>query len=267
MRVLMCRKAAGPESRVQRFVNRASFATALMVGLALVPLPALAQTQGQIEAEPTVTITGTATLQVPADSGTLTIRWTLGAARGDAQKAEDDKAVAALDTLLRNAGAPAAVLRFTDEEPWVYARSDSPQDRQRVREVKVTLSGRSTITAALGQLRNHPIFEVSDADFECTCRDEAERRAEALAFGKARQSAEALATAAGGQVRGLVAISNQPYGFGLATQSATTGSGMPLEEASITTRAAERVSTVGRGLQVPLLEVNGMVFTVWKIGR
>jgi uncharacterized protein YggE len=154
-------------------------------------------------------VTGDAVLHAPADSATLTIAWVLGSAPGDAQQVEDDKIVARLSALLKDAGAGSAALRFPEGQPWMSSGDDDdPERAQRQRKVEVTITGRQTITDVLARLRNDPVFQVQGSLFDCTCHEDMDRRAEALAFGSARRSAEALATAAGGKLGGLVAVSN-----------------------------------------------------------
>ena len=236
----------------------------LLASLSMAPAPATAQDQSP----PTIVVTGDAVLHVPADSATFTIAWVLGSAPGDAQQAEDDKVVADLSALLKNAGAGAAPMRFSEEQPWMsYGDDDNPERAQRQRKVDITITGRQTITDVLTRLRNHPVLLVQGSVFGCTCAEEMGRRAEALAFAKARRSAEALAAAAGGHVSGLVAVSNQPYGFGMALPGFAASEGMALNEARIAAPPVDRVATTGTGLQAPLLNVRAMVFTVWQIGR
>jgi uncharacterized protein YggE len=236
--------------------------------LAALPLAA-APAAGQEQSPPTIIVTGDAVLHVPADSVTLTIAWVLGSAPGDAQQAEDDKIVAQLSGLLKDAGAGSAPLRFSEGQYWMsyHDDDDNPDRAQRQRKVDVTITGRDVITAVLARLRNHPVLQVQASDFGCTCKDDMARRAEALAFAKARRSAEALAIAAGARVTGLVAVSNLPYGFSMAMPGLAASSAMSLNEASITAAApVDRVPT-GSGLQAPLLDVRGAVFTMWRIGE
>jgi uncharacterized protein YggE len=237
----------------------------LLARLALAPTLALAQEQSP----PTIVVTGNAVLHVPADSATLTIGWVLGSAPGDAQQTEDSKAIAQLSTLLKEAGAGDAPLRFTDDQYWMPYRDDDddPERAQRQRRVEVTITGRQVITDALARLRNHPVLQVQESEFGCTCNDEMARRAEALAFAKARKSAEALAAAAGGHVSGLVAVSNQPYGFSMAMPGFAVSEAMSLNEASIMAAAPVNRVPAGSGLQAPLLDVRGAVFTMWRIGK
>lgn len=248
MRFLMC---AGPAT--------------LLASLALTPALTLAQEQSP----PTIVVTGNAVLHVPADSATLTIGWVLGSAPGDGQQAEDSKVIAQLSRLLTDAGAGDAPLRFTDDPYWMsyHDDDDNPERAQRQRKVEVTITGRQVITEVLARLRNHPVLQVQESEFGCTCNDEMERRAEALAFAKARRSAESLAAAAGGRVSGLAAVSNQPYGFSMVMPGFAASQAMSLNEASITPAPMDRAPGGGNGLQAPLLEVRGMVFTMWRLGR
>jgi uncharacterized protein YggE len=238
----------------------------LLAGLALAPTLARAQEQSP----PTIAVTGNAVLHVPADSATLTIAWVLGSAPGDAQQTEDAKIIAQLTALLKDAGAGNAPLRFSENQYWMTYGDDNenPERAQRQRKVDISITGRPVITEVLARLRNHPVLQVQGNEFSCTCHDEMERRAEALAFAQARKSAEALAAAAGGHVSGLVAVSNQPYGFSMAMPDFAASQAMSLNEASVKAPApVDRASTTGDGLQAPLLEVRGMVFTMWRLGR
>lgn len=237
----------------------------LLSAFALTSVPAA----GQEQSPPTIVVTGDAVLHVPADSATLTIGWVLGSAPGDAQQAEDDKIVAQLSGLLKDAGAGAATLRFSDDQYWMSYRNDDNSDRaQRQRKVDVTITGRDAITAVLARLRNHPVLQVQESEFGCTCNDEMEHRAEAMAFAKARKSAESLAAAAGARVSGLAAISNQPYGFGMVMPGLGYSQAMSLNEGRVTPPpTADRTPGGGSGLQAPLLEVRGAVFTIWRLGK
>jgi hypothetical protein len=53
----------------------------------------------------------------------------------------------------------------------------------------------------------------------------------------------------------------------MGLQGFAASQGMALNEASIAAPPVNRVSPLGGGLQVPLLEVRGAVFTVWRIRR
>lgn len=66
---------------------------------------------------------------------------------------------------------------------------------------------------------------------------------------------------------GLVAVSNQPYGFGMAMPSFAASEGMALNEARVDAPPVSAISTASSGLQAPLLDVRAMVFTMWRIGR
>jgi uncharacterized protein YggE len=228
------------------------------------PAPALAQKA----AAPTVTVSGEATLQVPADSVTLTLSWLLGAAPGDAQQPEDDKTVADLKALLREAGAGSATLRFSAMPSWMmYDSDDNPDRAQRTRKVDITLTGRSVITAVLTRLRNHPVFRIDRSDFDCTCRETVQHQASALAFARARGRAQALATAAGGHLHGLRMVTNQPFGMymgyqeGRVSASYANAGNAPQPPSRTTSQPS------GDGLQIPLLDVREMVYTVWELGE
>jgi uncharacterized protein YggE len=228
------------------------------------PAPALAQQA----AAPTVTVSGEATLQVPADSVILTLSWLLGAAPGDAQQPEDDKTVADLKTLLREAGAGSVPLRFSSMPSWLAYRSDDDPDRaQRTRKVDVTLTGRPVITAVLVRLRNHPVFRIERSEFDCTCREMVQHQASAQAFARARGYAEALATAAGGHLHGLVTVTNQPYGMIAGFQEASVSASYVSAGKPLQPPRSGTLPTSGDGLQIPLLDVQEMVYTVWELGE
>jgi uncharacterized protein YggE len=232
--------------------------------MATIPGVALAQQQ----AAPTVTVSAQATLQVPADSVTLTLSWLLGAAPGNAQQPEDDKAVADLKTLLSEAGAANVPLRFSAMPSWMMYNSDDNPDRaQRTRKVDVTLTGRPVITAVLVQLRNHPVLRIDRSDFDCTCREAVQHQASALAFARARGRAEALAAAAGGHLHGLVTVTNQPYGMFAGFQEARVSASHVSAGKPPQPPRGEALQPSGDGLQIPLLDVQEMVYTVWELGE
>lgn len=247
-------------------MRRLVYTTAMAMMALLIQPPA--SLPGQEPTSPSVTITGVAVLQVPADSATLDISWTLGAGRGDAQQAEDQKAIASLTTLLDEAGAHRTVLRFPDESPWMsYGQPEQPELAQRQRHVSVTVSGRSVLTTLLRRLRNHPVFTVSDADFACTCEESAQLRADAQAFAKARRSADALASAAGAHVQQLVSLSNQPM-FGVFAPSQTLSTaGMDVTGPMPPPPSDERALSADGLLQLPLITIHATLVTVWRFGR
>ena len=239
--------------------------SSLMTGvITLMPAAALAQKP----AAPTVTVSAEATLQVPADSVTITLSWILGAAPGVAQQPEDDKTVADLKALLRDVGAGTAPIRFNAMSPWMSYQSDDHPDRtQRTRTVDVTLTGRPVITAVLTRLRNHPVFRLDRSDYDCTCREAVQHQASALAFARARGRAEALATAAGGHLRGLLTVTNQPYGMYAGFQTVAMSAGYVSDRAPSPPPRTGSLLLSGDGLQIPLLDVQEMVYTVWELGE
>jgi uncharacterized protein YggE len=252
-----------PERRMRHLFVVGS--TLIAGAILLQPTPARAQAP----AAPTITVSADATLQVPADSVTFTLSWLLGAAPGDAQQPEDDKTITDLKALLHDAGAGAVPIRFSATPSWMSYNSDddNAERAQRTRRVEVTLTGRSVITAVLTRLRNHPVLRVDDSDFDCTCREAMQHQASAMAFAKARGRAEALATAAGGHLHGLRMVTNQPFGMymgyqeGRVSASYANAGNAPQPPSRITSQPS------GDGLQIPLLNVREMVYTVWELGE